>query len=342
MIDLNHMQDYWFPGYASQRSIFDFTNGVLNIESPGIPLVPEDSNNFGNVITLNNDVGYYIIGKYLMDSAYNVVSGSGGIFDKAPANIACCAFAPDVNNNNAAHLYFIDAEGLHYGNIKRSMINESSIDSLNLIALSLPPMQNSPLSIMGDRYADGNWLFYISQQDDTQRLVVAYCSAAQEITTTHVLLPSAGMPISIDVCKNRIAVVFDDASLLYGTLTVSNKMMSVAIDDSINGLSHECVQSAFSASATSLFWLTKESKVGYINFRNMLTGAVTRQATVGIYKALKRGPDNAIYGLCHRTKGSSTLLIITPTGPEEEYSVSEIFASANGGYFPATGWSVYS
>ncbi|WP_312414331.1 hypothetical protein [Pseudescherichia sp.] len=336
------MQNYWFPGSANQRSIFNFTNGVLDIESPGFPLVPEDSDNFGNVITLPDAVGYYIIGKYLVDSAFTTVAGSTGIFDALTPTVANCMFAPDIYEKNAAHLYYIDNNGLHYGHITRDLVQRSSLDTLLKVTLTLPPIANSPLCILGHPSGEGNWLFYINKQDDSLKLVVVYCLGSDEISSYSLTLSGSGMPVSIDAYKNRIALVCDDASLVYGVLTAKDSAMTIAVSGRIDGLSPDCIQSAFSAEGNSLFWLTKEPDGCYVNYRNMTTGTVTSTLTSGNYAAMKCGPDNIIYGLSCKTRSASTLLTVTPKNVSDDFSVSEIFASANGGYFPATGWNLYS
>lgn len=336
------MQNYWFPGDANQRSIFDFTAGALDIGTPGFPLVPEDSNNFGNVITLENDVSYYIIGKYLIDANFAVVSGSDNILNKTPATIACCAFAPDQSNADAAHLYFIDSEGLHYGHISRNLIKESSIDALACLPLTYAPVLNSPLCLLGDSINGGNWLVYIGMKNNLKRLIAVYCEAGTVVDCEQTLLPVQDNPVSIDICNNRIAIVFQTGNLLYGKLSVSEKKMTIAIDGMITEMSSDCVQTAFCATAQSLFWLTRTSGNGFINYMDMLSGTVTTVATGGNYKALKRGPDNVIYGLSHLKAGTPTLLTVTPNGSPNDFSVSEIFVSASGGYFPSTGWDVYS
>ncbi|EOC1312799.1 hypothetical protein [Cronobacter turicensis] len=335
-------QNYWFPGKANQRSIFDFTNDVLNIESPGFPLVPVDSDNFGNVITLENDIGYYILGKYLMDSTFTVVTGSSGIFDKVPENISCNAFAPDTNNANAAHLYFIDSDGLHYGHISRDILKESSIDRLSLISLTYAPVPNSPLCLLGDSINGGNWLVYISIENNLKRLVAVYCKADVVLDCEQTLLPIQDNPVNIDMYKNRIAIVFKTYNLLYGTVSVTDMKMSIAINGMIANISADCVQTAFSASGSTLFWLTKTFGKCSVNYMDLLSGVITTTATTGVYQALKRGADNVIYGLNHQTSGSSTLLAVTPNGMLNDFSVSESFVTANGGYFPATGWDIYS
>lgn len=341
-MNAKYMQNYWFPGSANQRSIFNFTNGVLDIESPGFPLVPEDSDNFGNVITLPDGVGYYIIGKYLVDSAFTTVAGSTGIFDDLTPTVANCMFAPDIDEKNAAHLYYIDNNGLHYGHITRDLVQKSSLDTLLKMPLTLPPVASSPLGILGHPSGGGCWLFYINKQDDSLKLVVVYCLKCDEISSYSITLPGSGMPVSIDTFKNRIALVCDDVSLIYGVLTAKDSAMSIAMSGRIDGLSPDCIQSAFSAEGNSLFWLTKEPDGYYVNYRNMTTGAVISTPTSGNYAAMKCGPDNIIYGLSSKTRGASTLLTVTPKNVADDFSVSEIFASANGGYFPATGWNLYS
>jgi hypothetical protein len=335
------MQNYWFPGHANQRSIFDFTSGVMDIQTPGFPLVPEDSDNFGNVITLENDVGYYILGKYLMDGNFSVVSGSDGLFNKIPANIACCTFAPDNANTSSAHLYFIDSDGLHYAHISRNIFKESSIDTLALVSLVYKPIENSPLCILGDSVGGGNWLIYVSVVNNLKRLVTIYCEADTVLDSEQTLLPIQDNPVSIDIYKNNAAIVFDSYCLLYGSITASDKKMAISIDGMITNLSNDCVQTAFSATGKYLFWLTKISEQCFINYMDILSGTVTTIQTSGVYKALKRGADNVIYGLHNLTLNSSTLLTITPNDQLGNFSVLEIFATANGGYFPATGWDVY-
>ena len=336
------MQDYWFPGSANQRAIFDFTNGVLEIESPGFPLVPEDSVNFGNVITLSDNLGYYIIGKYLVDSNFTVVAGSDAIFNNANADVANCAFAPVVNESNAAHLYFIDNAGLHYGHISQNVFRHSTLDALTLVPLTFAPAENSPLCILGDADGNGNWLFYFTVQDALFKLVTVYCEAAVERSSTLLSAPDTELPVSMDIHKNKIALVYESGRLVYGSLTAAGETMNVTLDGSITGLSAVFIQSAFSADSHSLFWITNDAGVHNLNHLNMITGKITTTAVSGNYKALKRGPDDVIYGLSFKTQRSSTLLIVTPNNLANDFSVSEIFTPANGGYFPATAWNVYT
>lgn len=336
------LQNYWFPGEANARAIFDFTSGVLSIESPGFPLVPEDSNNFGNVITLSDSVGYYIIGKYLVDAVFTTVTGSEGIFDKLVADIANCAFAPDLSDADAAQLYFIDSDGLHYGHIKRNLLQESSLDILATVSLALPPEVSSPLCILGDPTGQGNWLFYVATQNRIPKLVVSYCEAGVEILSQSFDLPKYGTPTHIDVYKNKISIIYNTCTLHYGTLIALDKLMTVTLDGTLTGLSVDCIQSAFSADGNSLFWLTKHLGSCNVNYVNLTTGAVVSSPTSGVYKALKCGPDNTLYGLSQTTLSASTLLTVVPTAAADEFSISEIFTPANGGFFPATGWGLYS
>lgn len=337
-----NMQKYWYPGRANQRSIFDFTNDVLDIESPGFPLVPEDSDNFGNVITLPTGWGYAIIGKYIVDTNYTVVTGADGIFDRLSGTIANCSFAPDVNTENAAHLYYIDTDGLHYGHIQRKINQESVLDTLMTVSLAMPAMTNSPLAILGNATGEGYWLFYLHQQDNIKKLITSWVEAGVEVASSAILFPGEGIPVSIEVYQNQIALVCDDGCLVYGSLVASGQKLAVTLNDRIPGLSKKCVQCTYSADGNSLFWLSKQDKVHYINYRNLTTGADTRAETVGHYIAVKCGPDQVIYGLSHLTNSSSTLLVITPNAQKDDFSISESFDSANGGYFPSCGWNTYS
>lgn len=336
------MQNYWFPGHANQRAIFDFTEGVLNIELPGFPLVPTDSNNFGNVITLPGGVGYYIIGKYLVDSGFTPVAGAEGIFDNLDTSIANCAFAPDTTAGSDAHLYFIDSTGLHYGHITRSVSQNSSLDTLSQVSLTLPPISRSPLCIQGNASDDTQWLYYLSLQDSLMRLVVVCVKGGTELSSCGVTLPGSGVPVSIEICKNHIALTCDDASLVYGSLSASGEVMIINLEDSVSGLSPDCVQCAFSADGNTLFWLTKQAGRCYVNYKSLVTTMLNSSAVSGNYIALKCGPDQIVYGLSHLTLSSPTLLTVTPTGQADAFSVAEILVSTNGGYFPATGWNVYS
>lgn len=335
-------QNYWFPGQANHREIFDFTGNILNIETPGFPLAPHDSNSFGNVITFENESGYYIIGKYLMDNNFSVVTGSEGIFDNVPSDIPCCSFAPDISNPAAAHLYYIDDEGLHYCHITQNIAKESIISSPVLVSLPLPPGKNSSLCILGDGSGTGNWLFYTSGEKETHVIAAAYCEADSTLCVETTLLNNENNIINIDICQNKIALLTQNADLVYGTISAAGNTMSVAIDATINNLSDDCVQTAFSSSSSSLFWLTKNMEKCAINELNYLTGKVTTTNVKGDYIALKCGPDDVIYGLDQRELGSSTLLTITPDNNLGTYSIAEIYLATSGGYFPATGWFAYT
>ncbi|WP_297116174.1 hypothetical protein [uncultured Enterobacter sp.] len=342
MLTVLPSQNYWFPGHANHREIFDFTGNILNIETPGFPLAPHDSNNFGNVITLENESGYYIIGKYLMDNNFSVVTGSDGIFDNVPSDIPCCTFAPDMSNPAAAHLYYIDEEGLHYGHISKNIAKESTISAPVLVSLPLPPDKDSPLCILGDGSGTGNWLFYSSGEKDTHVIAAAYCEADSVLCVESTVLNNENNIINIDICQNRISLLTQNADLMYGTLSAADNKMSVDIDYTINNLSSDCIQTAFSSSASSLFWLTKNMEGCAINQLNYLTGEVVTTTVKGDYIALKCGPDNIIYGLDRRELGSSTLLTIMPDDDLGTYSIAEISLATSGGYFPATGWFAYN
>lgn len=332
-------QQFWFPGSANNRYIFDFTNDVMQIESPGFPLVPTDSDNFGNVITLPGGTGYYIIGKYLMDSTYKSVENSETLFQSLPANVANCAFAPDPSNQDYARLYFIDSNGLNYVHINRNISNVSSVDVTAIIPLQLPPMANSPLSILGDAINDANWLFYISEQDGIYKLVSVYCKESQATTFSSVFLPCGGIPTCIDISGNNISVLRNNASLVFGTFTLADGIVDVNMKEAITGLSSVCIQSAFSVDGNTLFYLTEENKTHVLNAINLTTNATIKSTTTGKYIALKRGLDNIIYGLSTKTVSSSTVLTVTPNTTADDFSVSEFFSPVNGGYFPSSGWS---
>jgi hypothetical protein len=332
-------QQYWFPGSANNRCIFDFTNDVMQIESPGFPMVPVDSDNFGNVITLPGGTGYYILGKYLMDSTFKTVADASGLFDNLPANVANCAFAPDVSAEDDAHLYFIDSFGLNYAHIKRNLINDSSIDEKAIIALPVKAMVNSPLSIVGDTANGGCWLFYVSEIDGTYRLVNVYYKDNQVVSHSAVFLPHGGVPTCIDISKNNIAVMRNNASLLYGQFTITGNVVDVNLTESVTGLSTVFIQSAFSVDGNTLFYVTEEDNKNMLNTLNLTTGGVTKLNTTGKYIALKRGLDNIIYGLSIKTTRSSTVLTVTPNTVADDFSVAEFYSPVNGGYFPSSGWS---
>lgn len=332
-------QQYWFPGSANNRSIFDFTNDVMQIESPGFPLVPVDSDNFGNVITLPGGTGYYILGKYLMDSTFKTVADASGLFDSLPANVANCAFAPDASAADDAHLYFIDSVGLNYAHIKRNLMNDSSVDAKAIIALPVEAMINSPLSIVGDTANGGCWLFYVAEKDGMYKLVNVYCKDNQVVSHSAVFLPCGGVPTCIDISKNNIAIQRNNASLVYGQFTIAGNVLDVHLAESVTGLSTVFIQSAFSVDGNTLFYVTEEDKKHVLNALNLTTGGVTKSFTTGKYIALKRGLDNIIYGLSVKTTSSSTVLTVTPNTAADDFSVAEFFSAVNGGYFPSTGWS---
>jgi hypothetical protein len=337
-INIDMMQLYWFPGNANQRSIFDFNSGVLQIESPGFPLVPVDSNNFGNVITLADGTGYSLLGKYLMDSNFSTVNNTESLFSNLSPTVANCSFSPDFNNKNYANLYFIDSGGLNYVHISRNLLKESTADVIAIMPLTLPPMLNSPLCILGDSINGGNWLFYITEYNKVHKLVSLYCKDGQSTSYSSVFLPCGGAPICIDVKSNRIAIIRDDASLVYGEIVVQTESIDVQFTEIISGLSSTLIQSAFSADGNSLFYMTDIGGAHYVNYRNLTTGSITQEPTTGKYIALKCGPDDVIYGLSIKTIGTATLLTVTPTTPVDGFSVSEILVPTNGGYFPATEW----
>ena len=331
-------QKYWFPGSANDRYIFDFTNDVMQIESPGFPLVPTDSDNFGNVITLPSGVGYYILGKYLMDSTYKTVENSEELFVNLPENIANCSFAPDNNDPKCAHLYFIDSAGLNYAHINRNVINDSSVDVMAIVSLDIPAIENSPLSIIGDSINGGNWLFYISKKDEVYKLESVYCEESQVSAKCSVFLPLGGIPTCIDIMNNNIAVLCNDNSLAYGTFKISGNVVDINFVDSIKDLSSDFTQSAFSTDGNTLFYLTEENSMNILNSQNLTTNTIKKSTTVGKYAALKLGPDKIIYGLSIKTADSSTVLTVTPNTVADEFSVAEFFSPVNGGYFPSTGW----
>lgn len=334
------MQLYWFPGYAATRSIFDFTHDVMKIEIPGFQLTPEESNNFGNVITLPGGAGYYIIGKSLVDTEFTVVSGSEGLFASVPEKVANFVFSPD--GDAAAHLYFMDKDGLHYGHIVRETAQRSSLDSHRLVPLSILPMENSPLCILGSSTGGETWLFYINQQSDGYRLVIVECQTTSITAYSVIPLSITAAPVSIEVSRNQIALVCSNATLVYGTLSVDGNIMNATLDNHITGLTSGCVQCAFSGDGDTLFWPTTVAGTHYINFQNRMTGTSVSYPTVGVYTALKCGPDQIIYGLSTTSRSPSTLLTVTPDNLNGDYSVLEIYSYTNGGYFPSTGWSVYS
>jgi len=341
MISNSSFQKLWFPGEKNNRSIFNFNNGVLNIESPGFPLVPEDKNNFGNVITLGNGVGYYIIGKYLVDDHFKVINDSNGIFDNISMEIPCTAFAPDYENPKSAFIYYIDYLGLHVGHIKRNLINESSLDSLVTVSLTHTPSSNTPLAILGDASGNGLWVFYISDDNDLQKLIAAHIVTGVEVNRSKFNLTNQSGPINIDISKSRIAILFKDKCLHYGMLYLSKESVSIEIAGEIENISPYCVQSAFSSTSNSLFWLEEKHSKNYLKRLNISSLAIESSLVNNCYKSLKCGPDNIIYGLSKSTNNQPTLLMATPNGLIEEFSVTEAIVPTEGGYFPANGWSVY-
>ncbi|WP_312583996.1 hypothetical protein [Atlantibacter sp.] len=331
-------QQYWYPGSANNRYIFNFSSGVLEINSPGFPLVPEDTENFGNVITLPDGSGYSLLGRYLMDSDFKVVSKSEGIFDNLALDIANCAFAPETDNLQNALLYFIDVDTMKYAHITHNTFQESVVDVLIEVPLALDPAANSPLSIQGDTQGHGNWLFYITQTQETYALVCVFCQGNQTKNSSHVFLPPGGVPVSIDIQGNRLTIVRDDNTLDYGTFIRSEQGVYFQWQNLISNLTDNFVQSAFSKDGTLLFYTTDTDSQYQLHAFNVITGTTVDTPLAGHYFALKRGPDNIIYGLSRKGASPSTLLAITPTNKMDEFSISEILTPANGGFFPSTAW----
>lgn len=331
-------QNYWFPGTANHRSIFDFTQDVMQIQTPGFPLVPVDSDNFGNVISLSGGNGYYIIGKYVMDYNFSPVENTEDLLVNVQPTVANCAFAPDLADSNNAQLYFIDKEGLHYVHLKQNILKESTADIISLVSLPVLPLANSPLCILGDAENGGNWLFFITSKEDIYYLASVYCKESKMTNIRETPLPVNGIPTFIDIKNSTIAIHQNTNSLIHGTLSINDNVAETQFIDTISGLSTTFFQSAFSVDGNSLFYVTEESRKYYLNCYNLTTGVITKTPTVGKYIALKCGVDNIIYGLSVKTSASATLLVVTPTEIADQFSISETYVSVSGGYFPSTGW----
>lgn len=337
-MSINKYQQYWFPGSAEHRFIFDFTQDVLQIEQPGFPLDPVDSENFGNAITLPDGSSYAVLGKYIMDGNSNVVNNTTNLLDAILPDVANCVFAPDMNNSGSAEFYFIDIDGLHYSHIKKNLRGESSADIISLINVPVSPMPNSPLSIIGNSKDGGNWLFYISQKADVLKLNCVYCKQDSVVNYTSTLVPLFDLPVCIDISNDNIALVRNNASVTYGKIRFNNGVPEIYFTNTLFNLSNAMVQSAFSADGNSLLFLTEESQKHYINIYNITSQTVVKNETVGKYRALKCGPDRIIYGLSVKTLSSSTLLMISPTQLADNFSISESISGVNGGYFPGSSW----